>query len=75
MRKALANDIVNKDKPVKERARLAKVVAAKPSCKKSARQAAFSKSASHLSSAKAVASAKLIAKVDPGEFRIVHMPG
>jgi hypothetical protein len=75
MKKALANVVVNKAKPVKERARLAKVVAAKPSYKKSARQAAFSKSSSHLSAAKAVARAKLIAKVDPGEFRIVHMPG
>jgi hypothetical protein len=75
MKKALANDVVNKAKPVKERARLAKVVAAKPSFKKSARQAAFNKSASHLPAANAVARAKLIAKVNPGEFRIVHMPG
>jgi hypothetical protein len=75
MKKALANDVANKAKPAAERARLAKVVAAKPSYKKSARQAAFSKSSSHLSAAKAVARAKLIAKVDPGEFRIVHMPG
>lgn len=75
MKKALANDVANKAKPAAKRARLAKVVAAKPSYQKSARQAAFSKSSSHLSAANAVARAKLIAKVDPVEFRIVHMPG
>ncbi|MDO8262619.1 MAG: hypothetical protein Q7T21_05275 [Gallionella sp.] len=75
MKKALANDVTNKAKPASERARLAKVVAAKPSYNKSARQAAFSKASSHMSVAKAVAHAKLIAKVNPGEFRIVHMPG
>ena len=75
MKQAFANDVANKAKPAAKRARLAKVVAAKPSCQKPARQAAFSKASSHLQAAKAVARAKLIAKVDPGEFRIVHMPG
>ena len=75
MKKALANDVANKAKPGAKRARLAKVVAAKPSYQKSARQAAFSKASSNLPAAKAVARAKLIAKVDPGEFRIIHMPG
>ena len=75
MKKALANDLINSAQPAKEHARAAKVVAAKPSYNKSARQAVFSKSSSHLSAAKAVARAKLIAEVDPGEFRIVHMPG
>lgn len=75
MKKALANDVANKAKPAAKRARLAKVVAAKPSYQKSARQAAFIKASSNLPVAKAVARAKLIAKVDPGEFRIIHMPG
>ena len=75
MKKALANDVAKKAKPVKEHAHLAKVVAAKPSYNKSARQAAFRKMSGHLSVVKAVARAKLIAEVDPGEFRIVYMPG
>lgn len=75
MKKALANDVANKAKPAKRCARLAKVVAAKPSHSKSVRQAAFSKASSHMSVAKAVSRAKLIAEVDPGEFRIVRMPG
>jgi len=75
MKKALSNDPANRAQPIKARARLAKVVAAKPSYNKSARQAAFSKASSHISVAKAVSRAKLIAEVDPGEFRIVHMPG
>jgi len=75
MKKAIAIDVVNKAKPAAARARLAKVVAAKPSYNKSARQASFNKASSNLPAAKAVARAKLIAKVDPGEFRIVHMPG
>lgn len=75
MKKAPANDVANKAKPAKGYARLAQVVAAKPSYNKSARQAAFSKVSSNVSVAKAVSRAKLIAEVDPGEFRIVHMPG
>lgn len=75
MKKAPADAVVNKAKPARVRARLAKVVAAKSSYSKSARQAAFSKAASHLSAAKALSRAKLIPKVDPAEFRIVRMPG
>ncbi|MCR4305313.1 MAG: hypothetical protein NUV63_14015 [Gallionella sp.] len=75
MKKALANADENRAQPAKGCARLAKVAAAKPSHNKSARQAAFGKSSGHMSVAKAVARAKLIAEVDPGEFRIVHMPG
>ena len=79
MKRALANAVENKAKPVKAGARgsahLAKVVAAKPSYSKAARQAAFSKVASHLPAAKAVSQAKLISKVNPAEFRIVRMPG
>lgn len=75
MKKALAHAVVNKAKPARVRARLAKVIAAKPSYSKSARQAAFNKANSHLSAAKAVARAKLISKVNPAEFRIVRMPG
>ena len=75
MKKALANAVVNKAKPARVRARLAKVIAAKPSYSKSVRQAAFNKAASHLSVAKAVSRAKLISDVDPAEFRIVRMPG
>jgi hypothetical protein len=79
MKRALANAVENKAKPVKVGARgsahLAKVVAAKPSYSKAARQAAFSKVVSHLPVAKAVSQAKLISKVNPAEFRIVRMPG
>ena len=79
MKRALANAVENKAKPVKAGARgsvhLAKVVAAKLSYSKAARQAAFSKVVSHLPAAKAVSQAKLISKVNPAEFRIVRMPG
>ncbi|MDO9103063.1 MAG: hypothetical protein Q7J20_09400 [Candidatus Nitrotoga sp.] len=79
MKRAVANAVENKAKPVKACARgsahLAKVVAAKPSYSKAARQAAFSKMVSHLPAAKAVSQAKLISKVNPAEFRIVRMPG
>ena len=75
MKKPLANAVVNKAKPKRVRSRLAKVIAAKPSYSKSARQAAFNKANSHLPAAKAVSRAKLISDVDPAEFRIVRMPG
>ncbi len=75
MKKALPNDVANKAKPAAKHARLAKVTAAKPSYNKSTRQAALSKTSSHRPVANAVSRAKLIAEVDPGEFRIVHMPG
>lgn len=71
----IADAVVKRAKPVKVRARLAKVVAAKPSYNKSARQAAYSKAVSHLSVAKAISRAKLISEVNPDEFRIVRMPG
>jgi hypothetical protein len=79
MKRALANAVENKAKPMKagvrRAAHLAKEVAAKPSYSKAARQAAFSKVVSQLPVAKAVSQAKLISKVDPAEFRIVRMPG
>jgi len=79
MKKAIAHAVENKQKPVKAGARgsvhLAKVVEAKPSFSKAARQAAFGKMVSHMPAAKAVSQAKLISKVDPAEFRIVRMPG
>ncbi len=75
MKKAPANAIVDNAKPAKGHARLAKVVAAKPSYCKSVRQAAFSKVASHLPASKAVSKAKLFPDVNSGEFRIVRMPG
>ena len=75
MKKANANAVVNRVKPAKVRVRLAKVVAAKPSYNKSARQAAFSKAASRLSAVKAVSQTKLIPEANPDEFRIVRMPG
>jgi len=75
MKKALANAVVDEAKPAKVRAHLAKVIAAHPSHSKAARQAAFSKVASHLPVAKAVSSAKLISDVNSAEFRIVRMPG
>lgn len=75
MKKALANAVVSRAKPAKARARLAKVVAAKPAYSKSVRQAAFSKAASHLSVEKAISRAKLISEVNPAQFRIVRMPG
>ena len=75
MKKAPAKAIENNAKPARGHARLAKVMAAKPSYSKSVRQAAFNKAASHLSVAKAVSRAKLISEVNPVEFRIVRMPG
>ena len=79
MKRVHANAIENKATPVKtgvhSSAHLAKVVAAKPSYSKAARQAAFSKVVSHLPVAKAVSQAKLISKVNPAEFRIIRMPG
>jgi hypothetical protein len=70
-----ANAIVNRAKPAKARVHLAEVVVAKPSYKKSARQAASKKEAGRLSVAKAVSRAKLIPNVNSDEFRIVRMPG
>jgi hypothetical protein len=75
MKKTIANAVQKNTKAAKLRVRLAKVVKAKPSYNKSARQAAFSKLTSHLSVAKVVAQAKLISGVNPAEFRIVRMPG
>ncbi|MDO8413692.1 MAG: hypothetical protein Q7S51_07895 [Gallionellaceae bacterium] len=75
MKKARPNGPANRANPAKERARIAKVVAVKPSFKKSARRAAFSKASGHLSVANAISQAKLIAEVDPVQFRIIHMPG
>jgi hypothetical protein len=75
MKKALANGAVDDAKPVKVRARLAKVIIAKSSYSKSARQAAFGEAGRHLSVAKAVSSAKLISDVTPAEYRIIRMPG
>lgn len=75
MKKVIADAVVKRAKPAKGRARLAKVVAAKSSYSKSARQAAYSKAVSHLSVAKAVSRAKLISEVNPAKFRIVRMPG
>ena len=75
MKKAIAKAVVESVKPAKARACLAKVVKAKPSYNKSARQAAFNKAARHLSVAKAVSQAKLISGVNPAQFRIVRMPG
>lgn len=73
MKNALANPDMNK--PKQARARLAKVVAAKHSYSKVARQLAFSKEVSHVAPAKAVARAKLIPSVIQSEFRIIRMPG
>jgi hypothetical protein len=75
MKRANSNAVANRAKPAKVHARLAKIVVSKPSYNKSARQAAFSKAASHLSVDKAVSRAKLIPEVNPDEFRIVRMPG
>lgn len=79
MKRAIANAVAKSAKPektgVRDSVHLAKVVAAKPSYSKAARQAAFGKIASHMSAAKAVSQAKLISKVNPAEFRIVRMPG
>ncbi len=73
MKKVLANPDMNK--PKRARARLAKVVAAKHSYSKMARQAAFGKAVGHVPAAKAVARAKLIPAVIQSEFRIIRMPG
>lgn len=75
MKKALDYAAVDDAKPAKVRVHLAKVIVAKSSCSKSARQAAFSEVGRHLSVAKAVSSAKLISDVNPAEFRIIRMPG
>jgi hypothetical protein len=74
MKKALTNDVTNKARPAEVHARLAKIVMARTSYNKSTRQAAFRKASGHLSVAKSVSRTKLIAKADPGEFRIVHIP-
>lgn len=75
MKKALANAVEDDAKPAKARAHLAKVIAAQPSCSKSARQAAFGRATSQLSVAKAESQAKLISDLNPAEFRIVRMRG
>ena len=75
MKNASVSSPANIAKPASGRARLAKVVDAKRSYSKSARQSAFKKSAHPLSSAEAVSRAKLIIGVNPAQFRIVRMPG
>jgi hypothetical protein len=80
MKRANANAAENKAKPVKAGARSAlpraKVVAAKPSYSKAARQAAFKQEVAilHLSPVEAVDRARLIPSVDVKAFRIIHMP-
>ena len=81
MKKANANAVENKAKLGKAGARSsfprAKVVAAKPSYSKAARQAAFKQEVAilHLSPVEAVDRARLIPSVDVKAFRIIHMPG
>jgi hypothetical protein len=81
MKRALANAVENKAKPVKagsrDSAHLAEVVAAKPSYSKAARQAAFKQEVAilHLSPVEAVDRARLIPAVDIKAFRIIRMPG
>jgi RNase P/RNase MRP subunit p30 len=81
MKKAIANDIESKAKPEKADARgsahLAKIVAAKPSYSKAARQAAFKQEVAilHLSPVEAVNRARLIPAVDAKAFRIIRMLG
>jgi hypothetical protein len=81
MKKAIANAVEKKAKPVQAVARgslpRAKVVAAKPSYSKAARQAAFKQDVAilHLSPVEAVDRARLIPSIDVKAFRIIHMPG
>ena len=81
MKKAIANAVENKAKPVKAGARSsahrAKVVAARPAYSKAPRQAAFKQEVAtlHLSPVEAVDHARLIPAVDVKAFRIIHMPG
>lgn len=75
MKKAIDNAVVNRAKPAKVHARLAKVVSVKRSYSKVARHAAFIRLANHLPVAEAVSRAKLISEVNPAKFRIIRMPG
>jgi hypothetical protein len=81
MKKENANAVEKKAKPVKAGASSslprAKVVAAKPSYSKVARQAAFKQEVAilHLSPVEAVDRARLIPSVDVKAFRVIHMPG
>ncbi|MEI7843992.1 MAG: hypothetical protein WCI39_13290 [Gallionellaceae bacterium] len=81
MKKAIANAVEDKAKPVKMSGRgsalLAKAVAAKSSYSKVARQAAFKKEVTilHLSPLEAADRARLIPAVDVKAFRVIHMPG
>ena len=81
MKRANANAVENKAKPAKagarSSARHSKVVAAKPSYSKAARQAAFKQEVAilHLSPVEAVDRARLIPSVDVKAFRVIYMPG
>ena len=81
MKRAIAHAVENKAKPAKAVAREAvhpaKVVAAKPSFSKAARQAAFKQEVANLqlSPVEAVDRARLIPAVDAKAFRIIRMPG
>lgn len=79
MRKALAKVVKGKAKPdevrLLARKRLAKVVVARSSYSKRARQMLFNKAVCSLPVAKAVSQAKLISEVNPADFRIIRMPG
>jgi|GEM_PF-1965961 len=79
MKKLICEPIEDESKIVKAhsrgRARLAKMVKAKSSDLKLARQKSFLRISHQSSSASAVCQAKLISKVNPSEFRIIRMPG
>ena len=75
MKNAHVNPVEKKAKPAEKRIRRAEVLAAKPAHHKMVRQAAFLEVVQYLPVAEAVSRAKLIPKVNPVDFRIIHMPG
>lgn len=72
--KNIARSDAKRDSAVGEQPRL-RVVKIEKAFSKAVRQGAFVESVAKLPMDEAVSRAKLIANVNPSDFRIVHMPG
>lgn len=68
-------DVKRESAPGAQQRRRVKIVVVEKACCKEVRQAAFIKSVVKLPMDEAVSRAKLIANVNPSDFRIVRMPG
>jgi hypothetical protein len=68
-------DVKRESAPNKQKRKDVEIVKIKKAFSKAARQEAFIESVANLPMNEAVSRAKLIADVNPSDFRIVRMPG